>query len=128
MATGITPDIFDLESLDRRAVVSMVRDMGVTGAAGAILGNRLRDHLSGNPGAVMEQMEAFEEAGWLSRQSDGSLKIHRNIASLRSDPIAAASKYSRTRNEAVGRPQLRGSADLRHPRGIGNGGQSRFGG
>ena len=87
MATGITPDILNLEALDRRAVVSMVRDMGMTGAAGAILGNRLRDHLAGNPGAVMEQMEALEEAGWLSRQPDASLKVHRNIASLRSDPL-----------------------------------------
>ena len=58
--TGLSPDRIVLQGLDRRGVVAILRDRGLGGVAGAALGTRLADALSGLPGAVIEQLSALE--------------------------------------------------------------------
>ncbi len=85
--TGLSPDRIVLQGLDRRGVVAILRDRGLGGVAGAALGTRLADALSGLPGAVIEQLAALEEAGWVERTLDGGLKPARDIEILREDRL-----------------------------------------
>ena len=85
-ATGLTPDRVDLSGLGRRATIALVRDRGVTGAAGAALGHRLHEDLSGQPGPVLDQIEALIEAGWLVSGASG-LRSTRSVEQLREAPL-----------------------------------------
>ncbi len=86
-ATGLTPDTLELPGLDRSAVVSMVRDMGVAGAFGAALGRRLTADLGGVPGAVVEQVNALVQSGWLIPTPDGGLRAGCTMEAMRKDPL-----------------------------------------
>jgi len=86
-ATGISPEILRLPLLDRKATIAVVRDQGLTGAAGLVLGGRLFEELGGNPGAVVAQIATLVEAGWLAPEANGALRPLRTIDALRSDPL-----------------------------------------
>lgn len=85
-ATGLTPERVPLDGLGRRATIALVRSQGVTGAAGAALGHRLHEELSGNPGDVIEQIEALVSTGWLVA-GDGGLRSTRSVDQLREAPL-----------------------------------------
>lgn len=85
--TGLSPDRIVLQGLDRRGVVAILRDRGLGGVAGAALGTRLADALSGLPGAVIEQLSALEEAGWIERTLDGGLRSVRDVDVLREERL-----------------------------------------
>ncbi|MEL6348856.1 MAG: protein kinase [Myxococcota bacterium] len=86
-ATGLTPERIDLPGLNRRASIALVRDRGVSGAAGAALGHRLYEEQSGHPGAILEQINALVSAGWLAGTAAGGLRPARSIDELREAPL-----------------------------------------
>jgi tetratricopeptide (TPR) repeat protein len=86
-STGQAPEVMTLGGLDRRAVVALVREQGVEGAAGAALGHRLHEREGGWPGAVVEQIEALVRAGWLERTPEGGLRSTCDLDALRSEPL-----------------------------------------
>ena len=97
-ATGLTPEQIALEGLDRRASIALVRDRGVSGAAGAALGNRLHEELGGHPGAILDQIEALVSAGWLVSTPEG-LRSARSIDDLREAPLPVSQRV-RAQHEA----------------------------
>lgn len=90
-ATGLTPEVWSLGPLDKRSIVAMVRDRGLGGAAGAALGRRLAEESGGVPGAVVEQLEALERAGWLRREGE-ELQSNRDLDTLREEPLPVSER------------------------------------
>ena len=86
-STGLSPERLVLGGLERPAVIAMVRDQGVSGAIGAALGRRLAEDLGGMPGAVVEQVGAMVQAGWLVPTPDGGLRAGCTMEALRKDPL-----------------------------------------
>lgn len=86
-ATGLSPEQIVLEGLDRRATIALVRDRGGGGAAGAALGHRLFEELSGHPGAILDQITALITAGWMVTTLEGDLRPTRSIDELREAPL-----------------------------------------
>lgn len=80
--TGLSPERITLTGLDRRSSVALVREQGLTGAAGAALGHRLHEDLRGNPGAILAQLQALVTTGWLA-QHDNGLRASKSIDHLR---------------------------------------------
>jgi len=85
--TGLSTERIDLGTLDARAVVAMVRDRGLGGAAGAALGRRLAEESEGHPGAVVEQLDALLRARWLVRDEGGELRSTRDLDALREEAL-----------------------------------------
>lgn len=86
-ATGLSPERLELGGLDRSSVIALVRDQGVAGAVGAALGRRLTEERSGLPGAVVEQINALVQSGWLVPTPDGGLRAGCTMEALRKDPL-----------------------------------------
>lgn len=86
-ATGLTPDTLEVLGLERPAVIALVRELGVAGAFGAALGRRLTIDLGGVPGAVVEQVNALVQSGWLIPTHDGGLRAGCTMEALRNDPL-----------------------------------------
>ncbi len=85
--TGLGTEEIVLGGLDRDAVRGMLRDRGMHGALGAALGRRLQEELGGQPGPILEQVEALVRAGWLARGPDGAIRCTRPVESLRTEPL-----------------------------------------
>jgi tetratricopeptide (TPR) repeat protein len=81
-ATGVRPDVLTLTPLDAKATVSLVRDLGLTGEAGAALGKRLHAELEGNPGRIREHVAGLVRAGWIKPSPDGLLQPQASIDEL----------------------------------------------
>ena len=65
VAIDLPPDQIDIPPLEPRAIVSMIRDRGLTGAAAPILGRRLHAIFGGRPGLVTQQLDTLVQEGWL---------------------------------------------------------------
>jgi tetratricopeptide (TPR) repeat protein len=85
--TGLSPDRLDLTGVNRDAAIRIVRDQGVTGALAAALGRRLVVDLDGAPGAIVEQIGALVQAGWLIPTPDGGLRPGQSMDALRTGPL-----------------------------------------
>ena len=83
-STGLVHEIVPLEGLDDSCVVRLLQDRGVAGAAAAVLGPRLSKELGGRPRAVLEQVDALVESGWLIRAQHGGMRAGRPLDDLRS--------------------------------------------
>lgn len=100
-STGHTPTELALGGLERRAVVALVRERGVEGAAGTALGHRLHAELGGLPGAVIEQVDALGRAGWLRRAEDGLLHATRDVDAFRHAPLPVPERVKVRTAEAL---------------------------
>ena len=109
-ATGLTPDVLPLQGLHRTAVISLVRDLGVAGAFGAALGRRLAADLGGIPGAVVEQVNALVQSGWLIPTHDGGLRAGCTMEALRNDPLPMPERLRKREADRINRL----SAPARH--------------
>ncbi len=56
-----------LSPLDRSNTLALLRNRGVVGQLGPVLGRRLHEELGGWPGSIVEQLECLESQGWLKR-------------------------------------------------------------
>jgi len=90
--TGLTPDRMELRGIDRDAAIRIVRDQGVSGALAAALGRRLVEDLDGAPGAIVEQVAALVQAGWLIPTPDGGLRSGQPMSVLRNGPLPLPSR------------------------------------
>jgi tetratricopeptide (TPR) repeat protein len=108
--TGMTPEILELGGLERAAVITLVRDQGVTGAIGAALGRRFVAELGGVPGVVVEQISALVQSGWLTPSADGGLRAGVPMDALRNNPLPLP---DRLRKAEAHRIELLGP-DARH--------------
>jgi tetratricopeptide (TPR) repeat protein len=72
-----------------------LRDRGLHGALGAALGRRLQEELGGQPGAVLEQVEALLRAGWLARSAEGTIRATRPVDALRTEPLPLPDRVRR---------------------------------
>ncbi|HNH45953.1 MAG TPA: protein kinase, partial [Myxococcota bacterium] len=86
--TGLGVVVLRPGGLDREAVRGMLRDRGLSGGVGAVLGRRLQEELAGVPGLILEQLEALGAAGWVQKGPDGMLRALRPVESFRgSEPL-----------------------------------------
>ncbi|HHO52585.1 MAG TPA: hypothetical protein ENK18_17375 [Deltaproteobacteria bacterium] len=69
-STGLPCAVVALEPLDPKSTIAMVRDRGICGPVAPALGRRLHAMYRGIPGAMLQQLEALIEAGWLSPRGD----------------------------------------------------------
>ena len=76
-----------LDSLERKEVIGLLRDQGLTPTASAVVGRRLHAELEGLPGAIIDQIEALVEAGWLVRDAVEGLKPKERLERFRSEPL-----------------------------------------
>ncbi len=95
VTTELTPEEVPLPALDRDAVRAMLRDRGLHGALGAVLGRRLQEELGGLPGPILEQVETLVAAGWLVRTPEGGLRAMRPVDALRADPLPLPDRVRR---------------------------------
>ncbi len=86
-ATSLGTEEIALGGLDRDSVRAMLRDRGLHGATGAALGRRLQEELNGQPGLILEQVDALVRAGWLTRTPEGGLRNARSMDALRAEPL-----------------------------------------
>jgi tetratricopeptide (TPR) repeat protein len=86
-ATSLGTEEIALGGLDRDSVRAMLRDRGLHGATGAALGRRLQEELNGQPGLILEQVDALVRAGWLTRTPEGGLRGTRPVDALRAEPL-----------------------------------------
>lgn len=68
--SGMPAEMWQLEPLDRRAVVSMLRDHGVSGRVTQVLGRRLFTDYQGQPGSTILQLRALIDCGWFTEKDD----------------------------------------------------------
>lgn len=94
----IAAEPFPITALDRKAVMAILKDRGLTGAVATVLGRRLHEDHEGYPGSILEQIDALVEAGWLERSGDG-LKPTKPVESFRADPLPV----SRSARQAIER-------------------------
>lgn len=66
--TGLVPLVLPLGPLDEDNVLLMLQDLGLGGSGALALAQRLAGSARGHPGAIVEQISALEEAGWLVRE------------------------------------------------------------
>jgi tetratricopeptide (TPR) repeat protein len=81
--TGLSPDSILLSRLSRDAILHLLRDLGLGGAACAALARRFVDEGVIWPAAVIDRIEALVREGWLTRDHHGALQLERNIEDLR---------------------------------------------
>jgi tetratricopeptide (TPR) repeat protein len=109
-STGLNAERLQLGGLARAAVIALVRDQGVVGAVGAALGRRLTADLGGVPGAVIEQINALVQSGWLVPSPDGGLRAGCTMEALRSEPLPLPERLRKLEAK-----RIEGlSADARH--------------
>ncbi len=85
--TGLATTELTISGLDREAIRAILRDCGLGGGVGAILGRRLQEELQGFPGLILEQIEALVQSGWLQRSPDGQLRACRPVEPFRTEPL-----------------------------------------
>ncbi len=85
--TGLSSQRLDLTGIDREATIAIVREQGVGGAMAAALGRRLAEELQGSPGAIVEQVGALVQAGWLVPSGGGVLRASCGMSALKNDPL-----------------------------------------
>jgi tetratricopeptide (TPR) repeat protein/predicted Ser/Thr protein kinase len=78
--------VFALTPLDRTDTVVLLRQLGVSGRLGPLLGRRLQAELRGLPGVMVRQLECLEEQGWLGREK-GRLVAAVAMEHFRSRPL-----------------------------------------
>jgi len=81
-STGLPSTVRALGPIDPKSVVAMLRDRGVTGAAAPALGRRLHADYGGQPGPIVEQLDAMVDTGWFRDTGDG-LRPVRPLEELR---------------------------------------------
>lgn len=85
--TGLSPERFELQGISKEAARAIVRDQGLSGALAATLGRRLVVDLEGAPGAIVEQVAALVQAGWLIPTPEGGLRSGQPMEVLRQGPL-----------------------------------------
>lgn len=94
-ATGLPCETLHLGPLDVKSTIAMMRDRGVAGPAAPLLGRRLHEDYGGQPGPMVEQLDALVAGGWFERVGD-SLKTACALDVLRRAelpvPAAAAAR------------------------------------
>jgi serine/threonine protein kinase/tetratricopeptide (TPR) repeat protein len=76
-----------LDPLERTDVISLLRDYGLSPTASALIGRRLHAEFEGLPGAILAQIDALVESGWLSRDPLGSLKTKAGLERFKKEPL-----------------------------------------
>ncbi|TNE86981.1 MAG: tetratricopeptide repeat protein [Deltaproteobacteria bacterium] len=69
-SSGLPLEVMEIGPLERPAVIAMLRDRNLAGAAAPVLGRRLHADYGGNPGGVVGQFEALVESGWIEERGD----------------------------------------------------------
>ena len=76
-----------IEPLERKDVINLLRDQGLTPTAAAVVGRRLHAELEGLPGAVLAQLDALVDAGWLERNRLDGLRPKERLERFRDEPL-----------------------------------------
>ena len=84
----------DLAPLDRASITAILRDRGVPGPTAAALGFRLQGEHTGQPQAVLLQLEALIEDEWLIREGD-RLQSRRPVSAFRKDDLPVPASIRR---------------------------------
>ncbi len=87
LALLLDPDIVRLGPLDRRSVVSIMRDAGLAGPAAPAVARRLHVACGGLPGPILEQLAALKDAEWLDEQADGSWRAGVPLDTIKRAPL-----------------------------------------
>jgi tetratricopeptide (TPR) repeat protein len=109
-ATGMRAEQLSLDPLDRRAVVSILRDKRVAGPAAPLLGRRFHEAYAGQPGPIIDQFEALLEAGWLEARGE-HLRPKVSLDQLRRADLPVPST-TKAELEALFRPVDRSDSEV----------------
>ncbi|MBX2797164.1 MAG: protein kinase [Myxococcales bacterium] len=101
-STGLECDVEALGPIDVRAAIAMSRDRGVTGPVAAALGRRLHQMYGGVPGAIVRQLDALLQEGWLRPDGD-HLVANRPLASFKHDELPVPPAVRRAIEEDLAR-------------------------
>lgn len=71
----VNADPLNCGPISRKATIGLLRDQGFSGKAATLSGGRLHSWCEGNPRAILESVQAFQESGWLEQRSDGALSL-----------------------------------------------------
>mgnify|MGYP000176568030 CR=1 FL=1 len=99
-STGLPSTVRTLGPLDPKSVVAMLRDRGITGPAAPALGRRLHADYGGQPGPIVEQLQAMVDDGWFVDSGDG-LRPARPLDELRRHELPVPSAVADDLNERV---------------------------
>ena len=80
--TGTELELLPIRPIDTQAAISLVKDLGISGALCSVIGRRLHAEYYGSPGTIREQINALIEAGWLEATALG-LRGRRSIEEFR---------------------------------------------
>jgi len=100
LSTGLPAEVLELPPLERRAIVALLRDRHVGGAAAPVLGRRLHEDYHGLPGPVVEQLDALVAEQWLTVQ-DGMLQAAVAIDDLRAVPLPIPARVRQALQQKV---------------------------
>lgn len=67
LVTTLPPAVWELGPIPRKAISTLLRDLGLKGAMVGVLTRRLAAELHGRPAAIHEQVVALLQADWLVR-------------------------------------------------------------
>ena len=87
LALRLDPDVVELEPLDRRSVVGIMRDAGLAGPAAPAVARRLHTACGGLPGPILEQLQALRQAGWLKQQPDQTWRAGVSLERIKRGPL-----------------------------------------
>ncbi len=94
-STGLEPERSELVPLSRVAVVELLKDRGLAGGTAALLGRRLHEELDGQPGLVVEQLEALVANRWLAERPGDRLRPMLTPGELRKKPLPLPERFLR---------------------------------
>ena len=99
LALLLDTDIVRLGPLDRRSVVSIMRDAGLAGPAAPAVARRLHAVCGGLPGPILDQLDALKDAEWLDEQADGTWRAGVPLDTIKRAPLPISQA---AREEALG--------------------------
>jgi len=99
--TGVTPHVVELTGLSVGSARSLLRDLGLRGAACGALAWRMVEDGRVWPGQMVDQLAALEREGWLLRGPHGGLELQRSVEALRQDPLPVPAQQRRRHEQAL---------------------------
>ena len=99
--TGVNPHVVELSGLSVGSARSLLRDLGLRGAACGALAWRMVEDGQVWPGQVVSQLVALERDGWLARGPHDSLELKKNIDALREEPLPVPTEQRQQHEQVI---------------------------
>jgi len=101
--TGVNPHVVELSGLSVAGARSLLRDLGLRGAACGALAWRMVEDGRVWPGQMVHQLRALERDGWLQRSAHGGLELQKSVEALRQAPLPVPARQRQRHADALAR-------------------------